>query len=153
MTPPLRARREDIPLLADHFAKRSGRDRARFSREAIDVLTRYAWPGNVRELENAVLHAVSMADDVIYPEHLPERVRLGRPAVSAPRDAEGSPDEQHSAFEGGPTGFPTLAEMETRYVKRVLESTNGNKQAAAKILDIDRKTLSRIVARNGDSGD
>jgi transcriptional regulator with PAS, ATPase and Fis domain len=42
--------------------------------------------------------------------------------------------------------------METRYVRRVLESTNGNKQAAAKILDIDRKTLSRIVARNGDGG-
>jgi DNA-binding NtrC family response regulator len=150
--PPLRQRAEDIPLLADHFAKRSGRERARFSREALDVLTRYAWPGNVRELENAVLHAVSMADDVIYPEHLPERVRIGRPAGSVSGATEVQSDGGHSPSAGGPTGFPTLAEMETRYVRRVLESTNGNKQAAAKILDIDRKTLSRIVARNGDGG-
>ena len=145
--PPLRQRAEDIPLLADHFARRSGRERARFSREAVDVLTRYSWPGNVRELENAVLHAVSMADDVIYPEHLPDRVRVGRPGGTSA--AASAPADPLAAFTRGTAGFSTLAEMEARYVTRVLESTNGNKQAAAKILDIDRKTLSRIVARNG----
>ena len=141
--PPLRERVEDIPLLAAHFARRSAPSAVRFSPEALAVLTRYWWPGNVRELENAVLHAVSMSDDVVYPEHLPERVRA---SIESPVDANGSADALAST-DGGSPKFPTLAEMEVRYVTRVLESTNGNKQAAAKILDIDRKTLSRIVAR------
>jgi DNA-binding NtrC family response regulator len=144
--PPLRERVEDIPLLAAHFARRSAPTPVRFSSEALTVLTRYYWPGNVRELENAVLHAVSMADDVIYPEHLPERVRvsLGPANVSDAVDT-------FAGLNGAASTYPTLAEMEVRYVTRVLESTNGNKQAAAKILDIDRKTLSRIVARGNDA--
>ena len=141
--PPLRERVEDIPLLATHFARRSAPSAVRFSPESLAVLTRYWWPGNVRELENAVLHAVSMSDDVVYPEHLPERVRA---SIESPVDANGSADALAST-DGGSPKFPTLAEMEVRYVTRVLESTNGNKQAAAKILEIDRKTLSRIVAR------
>jgi DNA-binding NtrC family response regulator len=146
--PPLRERVDDIPLLAAHFAQRVGSVRAQFSREAVDVLAGYSWPGNVRELENAVLHAVSIADDVIYPEHLPERVRNGRHGFTASAAADLSPADTPAASGDGANGFVTLAEMEARYVTRVLESTNGNKQAAAKILDIDRKTLSRIVARN-----
>lgn len=145
--PPLRERIEDISLLAAHFARRSAPTAVRFSPEALAMLTRYWWPGNVRELENAVLHAVSMADDVIYPEHLPERVRASSEPVE---HSQGSTDPL-SALTEGTSAFPTLAEMETRYVTRVLESTNGNKQAASKILDIDRKTLSRIVARGNET--
>jgi DNA-binding NtrC family response regulator len=145
--PPLRERVEDIPLLAKHFAEQAGAGRVRFSPEAIAVLTRYGWPGNVRELENAVLHAISMSDDVIYPDHLPERVRLSR--TDDPVAGLESSAADPAAGRVGPSGLPTLAEMESRYVERVLRSTNGNKQAAAKILDIDRKTLSRIVARSG----
>jgi len=145
--PPLRERVEDIPLLAAHFARRSAPTPVRFSSEALTVLTRYYWPGNVRELENAVLHAVSMADDVIYPEHLPERVRV---SLGAGTESDGAADAL-AALNGAAATYPTLAEMEVRYVTRVLESTNGNKQAAAKILDIDRKTLSRIVARGNDA--
>ena len=141
--PNLRERVEDIPLLAAHFARRAAPSAVRFSPEALAVLTRYWWPGNVRELENAVLHAVSMADDVIYPEHLPERVRVSFESMP---ESEAATDPLSVLAEGA-SRFPTLAEMETRYVTRVLESTNGNKQAASKILDIDRKTLSRIVAR------
>ena len=145
--PPLRERVEDIPLLAAHFARRSAPSPVRFSSEALTVLTRYNWPGNVRELENAVLHAVSMADDVIYPEHLPERVRS---SLGSAAGSDGTA-EAFAGLNGSASTYPTLAEMEVRYVTRVLESTNGNKQAAAKILDIDRKTLSRIVARGNDA--
>ena len=144
--PPLRERVDDIPLLAAHFARRSAPSPVRFSSEALSVLTRYYWPGNVRELENAVLHAVSMADDVIYPEHLPERVRV---SLGSAAESDGGTDTL-DGLNGAASTYPTLAEMEVRYVTRVLQSTNGNKQAAAKILDIDRKTLSRIVARGGD---
>ena len=144
--PPLRERVDDIPLLAAHFARRSAPSPVRFSSEALSVLTRYYWPGNVRELENAVLHAVSMADDVIYPEHLPERVRV---SLGSATESDGGTDTL-DGLNGAASTYPTLAEMEVRYVTRVLQSTKGNKQAAAKILDIDRKTLSRIVARGGD---
>lgn len=139
--PPLRERTEDIPLLAAHFASRVASERVHFSREASQTLKRYPWPGNVRELENAVLHAVSMADDTIYPEHLPERVRLAvsDPLVDAVSDT--------AAAATADSDLPTLGEMEVRYVTRVLDHTGGNKQAAARILNIDRKTLSRILAR------
>lgn len=145
--PPLRERIEDIPLLAAHFVKRASTGvPSRFSSEALTLLGRYAWPGNVRELENAVLHAVSMSDDVIYPDHLPERVRTCQ--AGSENVAGDVVSGTRTPTPGGSVKFPTLAEMEATYVNRVLESTNGNKQAAAKILDIDRKTLSRIVARS-----
>ena len=142
--PPLRERAEDIPLLASYFASRVSSAKAPFSSEAAEKLKRYPWPGNVRELENAVFHAVSMADDVIYPEHLPERVRLD--SADALSDVVSGNGSISSA--GAATGeFVTLADMEVRYVTRVLDHTGGNKQAAARILNIDRKTLSRILAR------
>jgi two-component system, NtrC family, response regulator AtoC len=143
--PPLRNREEDIPLLAAHFAGLVGGEDGRelkFSKAALEILRKYSWPGNVRELENSILHAVSMADDVVYPEHLPERLRGVHPTAKAEDEGAGIlPD-----FDGE---FPTLAEMEASYVRRVLSHTGGNKQAAARILNIDRKTLSRIIARSG----
>ena len=144
--PPLRERVEDIPLLASHFASRVSLAKAPFSQEASQMLKRYRWPGNVRELENAVFHAVSMADDMIYPEHLPERVRLdSADALSDVVSGNGSlPSSNTFAATGD---FVTLADMEVRYVTRVLDHTGGNKQAAARILNIDRKTLSRILTR------
>lgn len=143
--PPLRDRPEDIPLLAFHFASQSAGEHISFADETIEILKRYPWPGNVRELENAVLHAVSMADDVIYPEHLPVRVSgYGR----CDGIAEGVvPAQISSTSLKNPEKLLTLAEMEAHYVEKVLASTGGNKQAAARILDIDRKTLSRILAR------
>lgn len=147
--PPLRERVEDIPLLASHFASRVSSTKAPFSNEASQILKRYPWPGNVRELENAVFHAVSMADDVIYPEHLPERVRLDSvDPLSDVVAANGSLAADGTTLPGE---LLTLAEMEVKYVTRVLDHTGGNKQAAARILNIDRKTLSRILARGEQS--
>ena len=146
--PPLRERAEDIPLLAEHFARLIRPPDAspvRFSAAALKILKNYQWKGNVRELENAVFHAVSLSDNVIYPEHLPASVsqlkkeepglenEIEQPAKLSPLDAD---------------RWLSLAELEAEYVVRVLDYTNGNKQAAARILGIDRKTLARILNRS-----
>jgi len=122
--------------LAEHFAEKSTSRRVQFSKAAIELLQNYDWPGNVRELENAVEHAVSLSDGVIYPEHLPERVR--EPSAK-PNVDRNETDE-----------WPSLHATERRYAERVLEHTGGNKLAAAKILNVDRKTLGRILARGED---
>lgn len=144
--PPLRERVEDIPLLAEHFANQvhsSSDKRPSFSPAALEVLQKYNWQGNVRELENAVLHAVSMADDIIYPENLPIRIQS---FISA--NTPLPPLLNESNLTNADFHPMTLAEMEEKYVSQVLEYTGGNKQAAARLLNIDRKTLSRIIKRN-----
>jgi two-component system response regulator AtoC len=141
--PPLRERREDIPLLADHFMSQvhgQGTSHLRFSADALEALENYDWPGNIRELENAVLHAVSMSDDLIYPEHLSHQIR-GTRKIAAVNDSTAPGTLAASG------SWPTLGEMEVKYVEQVLAHTGGNKQAAARILNIDRKTLTRIVSR------
>jgi len=146
--PPLRERLEDIPLLGEHFIREVVQpgDRApAFSQEALEVMQTYAWPGNIRELENAVLRAVSLSDDIIYREHLPARVRFTEP-VSTP--VQGEDGLERAGYARGPDGrWMTLAEVEEDYVSQVLANTGGNKQAASRILNIDRKTLARIIGR------
>lgn len=146
--PPLRERKIDIPQLAVHFARAvasSSNWTPRFSEQAFEVLQNYEWPGNIRELENAVLHAVSLSDDIIYPEHLPKRVIGG---IGAGSNVD--PDVGNDLLTDGSRvqeKFLPLAEMERAYVSKVLAHSGGNKQAASRILEIDRKTLARIVGR------
>jgi DNA-binding NtrC family response regulator len=114
------------------------------------MLKKYDWEGNVRELENAVFHAVSMCDEVIYPEHLPESIQqsassrrseLVTESVSLLNDAlESKEADEH---------WLTLAGVEAKYAARVLTHTGWNKQAAARLLGIDYKTLARIIKRYG----
>ncbi|MGE3465530.1 MAG: sigma-54-dependent transcriptional regulator [Pyrinomonadaceae bacterium] len=145
--PPLRERREDILLLAEHFVREIAFEDnpPRFADETLKILQGYDWPGNIRELENAVLHAVSLSDGIIYPEHLPTRIRFSGAADrrSTPRAAP----EGHVGHHQPGTEWRQLAEMEQEYVREVLAHTSGNKQAASRILNIDRKTLSRILDR------
>ena len=145
--PPLRERREDIPLLAAYFAERvlpPDSPKITFSQTALEMLQNADWQGNVRELENAVLHAVSLADQIIYPEHLPLRVQK-------PNSNSVQLNETTLNFVNEPAVNPpewnSLAEMQTKYVRQVLDHTKGNKQAAARLLQIDRKTLARIIGR------
>lgn len=142
--PPLRERIEDIPLLAQHFAKQARPAEVspvKFSSAAFERLNNYSWQGNIRELKNAVLHAVSLSDEVVYPEHLPARIRhfnqipAAQPAETSEESKQQKPDQE----------WRSLAEMEEKYVAQVLSHTEGNKQAAARLLNIDRKTLSRII--------
>ena len=145
--PPLRERREDIRLLGRHFARRTiGSTNARpisFSPEALALLESYDWPGNIRELENAVVRAAALCDQIVRPEDLPERVRNHRSAAVAgdlpvAPNADGNADDQV---------LSPLSEVERRHILRVLAHTGGNKQAAARILGIDRTTLQRKLER------
>jgi DNA-binding NtrC family response regulator len=151
--PPLRERREDIPLLAEHFAAQHAGERgASLTTEAREALLAWDWPGNVRELENAVARALALnPGGTILPEDLPEAVRerwqsrRGAPvrppssvAVPAPAAAAPAPDPLIA-------DHPSLEELTRRYAERVLRESGGNKTRAAEALGIDRKTLSRLL--------
>jgi DNA-binding NtrC family response regulator len=137
--PPLRQRRDDIPILAEHFLQRIAVARGdapkRLHASAIDALQEYQWPGNVRELENALERAVILSTgDTIGVELLPERVteRRAEPLVSART----------------PTN-PTIEAVERAYIMWVLQSEGGNKSRAAEVLGIDPSTLYRKLSRYG----
>jgi len=145
--PLLRERLEDIPLIAAHFAKQirpPGAMPLKFSDDALEMLKNYNWQGNIRELENAVLHAVSLSDDVVYPEHLPPH--FAEPPK--PQSSDENPNAPEMFTQNHGDKWLSLAEMEEKYVTQVLSHTGGNKQAAARILNIDRKTLVRIINRS-----
>jgi DNA-binding NtrC family response regulator len=137
--PPLRERREDIPSLAQSFADRvySLSPPVKFSPEVLELLVHYKWPGNIRELENAVVRAMGLSDGTIRVSDLPQRVRQ-----YSGRSSEGITGEPEIE------NWVPLSEVEGRYVARVLEHTRGNKQAAARILGVDRKTLDRMIKRH-----
>src|SRR5207302_4434851 len=96
------------------------------------------WPGNIRELENAVVRAAAMCDGIVRVQDLPERIReyLGEPRPTNVETDASEPD------------WPQLSEIEGRYVARVLQYTGGNKQAASRVLGVDRKTLDRMIKRH-----
>jgi DNA-binding NtrC family response regulator len=129
--PPLRERREDIPLLAEHFAmKHGGPEGSAITPAARELLLGYDWPGNVRELENVVARALALNHaGLVVPEDLPDRLRGLPPGIPPPGAGERL----------------TLDEVERRYAAQVLAETGGNKTRAAEILGIDRKTLYRIL--------
>jgi DNA-binding NtrC family response regulator len=135
--PPLRERREDIPLLVRHFvtrtAREQGRDEKPVDARAMSALINYAWPGNVRELQNAVERAFTLSESRIDLEHLPPRVREAVSEADAMRDPDGL--------------RPTLAEVERRYIFETLASVNQDKARAANILGIDLSTLYRKLKR------
>jgi len=142
--PPLRERGEDISALAHYFLKRysqeNGKDVTVISNEAMDLLRVYSWPGNIRELENAIERAVVLArQPLLIPEDLPAEVREGV-----------APDWSHDLSQGEQSFFastPTLDEVNKRYVGYILSRTQGNMSRAAKILDIDRRSLYRMLER------
>jgi DNA-binding NtrC family response regulator len=145
--PPLRARGNDVLLLAtrflERFAKQAGKRIDGFVSDAARKLLDYDWPGNVRELENVVERAVTLTRfDSITVEDLPERVREHR-------------SESFVVPSENPEYLPTLDELESRYITRVLKVVGGNKTQAAKILGVDRRTLYRKLDRdeNGRSVD
>jgi DNA-binding NtrC family response regulator len=123
--PPLRERVEDIALLVEFFGAQltgPGQRPLKFTAEAMQVLTRYPWPGNIRELRNVVerLTVMSSGDEVT-----PGDVALHLPVTSP--EIEGK--------------LPSLDEVERRHILKVLQHTGGNRARAAKILDVDPKTL------------
>ena len=127
--PPLRVRKEDIPLLAEHFLARETQANAKrilgITPETLHLLVEYPWPGNVRELAHVIERAVALSGKpLLLAEDLPPNVR---------------PDPTRR--------MRTLDEVERDYIVEVLRETRGNKQAAAQVLHIDRKTLQRKMER------
>jgi len=130
--PPLRERRNDIPLLADHLLKEAltevGRENVLLSPEAVDVMMDYDWPGNVRELENAIRYAlVKCRDNLLLPEHLP--LNILKTVVSK----QLSPKKRRKR------------KLDAQAVWRTLEKTGGNKVQAAVRLGVSRATLYRFL--------
>ena len=135
--PSLRERRDDIPLLVDHFiTKFRGSDEPmKISREALEALNRYDWPGNVRELENAIERAIVLSDTgAIGIEDLPENVIQG-------------PSRRGSLVVNLPT--MSLDELEREYILKVLNHTAWQKKRAAEILGINASTLYRKLLSYG----
>jgi DNA-binding NtrC family response regulator len=134
--PPLRERREDIPLLArsfiTHTAHEQQRDEKPIEAAAMSALINYSWPGNVRELQNAIERAFTLSNDEIDLSSLPPRVRDAASATPM-RDPDGL--------------RPTLEETERRYIFETLASVNQDKARAANILGIDLSTLYRKLKR------
>jgi DNA-binding NtrC family response regulator len=145
--PPLRDRREDIPLLINHFQAQFNRDRRRlvkgFAREALEMLCHYDWPGNVRELENLVERMITMKESgFITVDDLPEKyltsrsIPPSRSAVIAQEDSQepGLPD-------GGICLNSAVESFENRLILQALQRSNGNKKEAAALLNLKRTTL------------
>ena len=135
--PPLRERREDIPLLADAFLRRMAGERGAAPKavaaDAMNAIMAYEWPGNVRELENALERAWTVTEGETIPATaLPARVTEPHaPSLVADR----------------PAPNPTLDVVERAYIMWVLQSEGGNKTRAAEVLGIDPSTLYRKLAR------
>ncbi len=129
--PPLRNRKEDIPLLSDFFLKKfvqeTNKSIARISRQAMDELMLYDWPGNVRELSNAIERAVVVCKThTVKPEDLPIfKVELGSPG----------------------NGKRSLNEIEKKHILRVLDENEWNISRSSSILGIDRSTLYKKIKK------
>ncbi len=139
--PPLRARREDVPLLCEALLRSSGK---RLAPEALELLRGYDFPGNVRELRNILDRAVLLADgQVIAIEHLPAELRAGPLAP---------PPARRAAFSFGDDVFP-LEELERRYLRWAAARFRGDRRALAKALGLSERTLYRkLQALRDDEG-
>lgn len=144
---PLRERREDIPMLVEHFLAKYGSrlagERPAVSDEAMELLLAYDWPGNVRELQNCIYSALAVVEGpVIGPADLPGRIGAQPEGTPAP---------------GPPSGRAALAwlaaeaaeKAERAAIQEALEKTGGNRQEAAELLGIGRKTLYRKLKEYG----
>lgn len=147
--PPLRARREDIAALAEHFVLQASQDLHRrfhrISSAAQSLLFAYDWPGNIRELRSVISRAVLLHDDVeLRPEHLPPLgSAVGEVGSTARQNSE--PSSQRT------TVLPTLAEVELAHIRRVLDHYKGNRTQAAQHLGITRQTLTKKLEQGTDS--
>ncbi|MCK5648348.1 MAG: sigma-54-dependent Fis family transcriptional regulator, partial [Gammaproteobacteria bacterium] len=130
--PPLRTHLEDIPLLTDvmikRFAKKYNRTIEGFDQPSAQLLKTYQWPGNVRELSNIIERAVALSDnEILHLDDIPVSVH-----------APGQDNVSHIDSDQ-----PTLAELERRYIFKLLEANNNNREKTAAILGVNKSTLWR----------
>jgi PAS domain S-box-containing protein len=139
--PPLRERREDVPLLVEHFIERfnglTGKDVRQVSPDAMQAMVRYTWPGNVRELEHAIERAfVLVNDSVIRLSHLPSELSCEEPLAQTV-----SATEDHGSF--------ILENAQRQVIEEVLRRHGGNRSAACQELGMSRTTLWRKIRKLG----
>ena len=146
--PPLRVRKDDIPMLANHFLKRFAqeydRPQIRFSSEALRILCEHEWPGNVRELQNVVERVVSLCGpgQEIGKEDLPEEMIFGDPVRTVRGIPVVSTDQPfHDAK------AEAVSTFEKEYLRALLERNGGNISRAARQAGIDRKTIHRMLLK------
>jgi DNA-binding NtrC family response regulator len=139
---PLRQRKEDIPLLAEHFRQRFARKHGAqvlgISQTCLAALNAHSWPGNVRELQNVIERAVILCNEtgILEPVHLGlgQRIEVSPIAPSSAAPVTTTPVATNGEF-------PTLADIERRHILAAMERSNGNRTHAAKMLDISIRTL------------
>jgi two-component system response regulator PilR (NtrC family) len=142
-TPPLRDRREDIPLLAEHFlarfAKQMGKGVAKITEEAMALLARHSWPGNVRELENVIERAVALeTTPAVLPERLPEAIRSGGQRLAGAVRLGGAfslTDHLHG--------------IEAGLLKEALKEADGDRGRAAELLGVTNRSLRYLISKHG----
>lgn len=144
--PPLRERREDIPLLINHFQGQFSRDRRRlvkgFSREALERLCSYDWPGNVRELENLVERMITMKESgFITVDDLPEKYLAPRTTAVRAVQPVGTVSEEQQLPPEGICLNSAVDVFENNLILQALQRSNGNKKEAAALLNLKRTTL------------
>ena len=149
--PPLRERRQDIPLLAAHFLERMRRENGvayTLSDEALRIMIDFNWPGNVRELENAIERACALSSGPVLnvadlPTQLQDQRHLNRPVTVMPPGS--------AAAEAGQliSGVVTIAEMEKQAILGTIRQLNGDKLLAARLLGIGKTTLYRKLKEYG----
>lgn len=126
--PPLRDRKEDIPILVRFFIRKYvaefNKSKISLDEKALAILLRHSWPGNIRELENVIQRAIILCENTIEVKDLPEYLKISEPISIKSSDLT-----------------KTLREVEQEHIEKVLGSVKGNKSKAAEILGIDRKTL------------
>ncbi len=145
MLPPLRDRREDIPLIAEHFlqkySEQMGKSITGISHDAMEVLLAHDWPGNIRELENALERAVALeSTPTILPESLPTAILDGGPPVNGVQPAEPLPD----------SGFDLEAhvkEIEIGYIAEALKRAGGVQVKAAELLGMSFRSFRYYVKK------
>jgi DNA-binding NtrC family response regulator len=148
---PLRERREDVPLLAQHFVavlnERYG-TRRRIGDRAREALERHDWPGNVRELQHAIEAAVVVCEgEEILPRHLPRAVAAAAPTTPAASAAAHAASSTAPAPAEAP--LPTLEQVEREHVERALRVAEGRRARAAKLLGISERNLYRKLREYG----
>ncbi len=147
--PPLRDRKDDIPLLANsflkEFARENNKDIARLSQEVLQALCQYPWPGNVRELRTAMEHGVVMCNSAqIELRDLPTQLQSPDFSDNLPKNAPSSPDIMPGTKNGlVQDGTLNLSLLEKNAIRQALIRAHGNRTSAAQLLGISRRTLQR----------
>lgn len=147
--PPLRDRKQDIPLLANHFLERLseelGRPKLHFSPEAFEVMSRYSFPGNVRQLQNIVERAATLADaDLLGPDTLPAALRGEMPPTTGLSDLKLVPGFSLERY---------LDDAERKYLMAAMDRAEGVKTRAAELLGLSFRSFRYRLAKHGMGGE